>query len=71
MDDESGLNAIPNITSFILRFVQDGHAASGQSALRGVVRCIQTDEEIAFTRWEDAVAFISRFVPLESDFKEE
>jgi hypothetical protein len=60
----------PNITSFVIRFVyadRDSQSAlSGERKLpyRGAIRHIQSDEEIAFTRWEDAVDFIQRFVPL-------
>jgi hypothetical protein len=58
----------PNISSFVIRFVVDS-AAGEQSHLpyRGAIRHIQTDEEINFSSWEEAVSFIRRFVPLESD----
>jgi hypothetical protein len=36
-------------------------------AYRGAIRNIQTDEEMAFTRWQDAMEFINRFVPLVLD----
>lgn len=59
----------PNISSFVIRFVVDSAAAGEQSHLpyRGAIRHIQTDEEINFSSWEEAVSFIRRFVPLESD----
>jgi hypothetical protein len=65
MDNFTDQTTSPTITSFILRFIQE------ESALRGTVRCIQNDQEITFTRWEDAVAFISRFVPLKNNRKED
>jgi len=36
------------------------------SSYRGSIRHIQTEEELNFSTWEDAVAFIRRFVPLDS-----
>jgi hypothetical protein len=59
----------PNISSFVIRFVVDSASAGGQShsPYRGAIRHIQTDEEINFSSWEEAVTFIRRFVPLEAD----
>lgn len=51
----------PNVTSFVIRFVIDGPEVNG---FRGTIRHVQTDEEISFTKWDDAVTFIQRFVPL-------
>lgn len=66
--------ATPNITSFVIRFVQAESASASSPSFssplspelpyRGTIRHVQTDEEIGFTRWEDAVAFIQRFIPL-------
>jgi hypothetical protein len=60
----------PAITSFVIRFIHAGEQNSpplpppaGQ-LLRGTIRNVQTNEELDFTRWEDAVAFIERFVSL-------
>ncbi len=64
----------PQITSFILRFIHEEPPAGEDSperapgnavVVRGVIRNIQTNEEILFTRWQDAVDFIQHFVPLE------
>lgn len=51
------------IVSFILRFVQP---EQGDTALRwyGVVRHVQSREEVRFTHMEEALAFISRYVTL-------
>jgi hypothetical protein len=58
----------PNISSFVIRFVVDS-AAGEQSHLpyRGAIRHIQSDEELNFSNWEEAVSFIRRFVPLETE----
>jgi hypothetical protein len=57
----------PNISSFVIRFVVE-KAADEQKhqPYRGAIRHIQTDEELNFSNWEEAVNFICRFVPLES-----
>lgn len=49
------------ISSFILRFTQE---AGGNQPWRGVVRHVQSEEEARFTRIEEALRFIGRFVDL-------
>ena len=56
----------PNISSFVIRFVVDSEAGQIPATYRGAIRHIQTDEELAFSRWEDVENFIRRFVPLDS-----
>jgi len=59
----------PNISSFVIRFVVNGPASSAQDqpVYRGAIRHIQSDEELNFNRWEEAVTFIRRYVPLEAE----
>ena len=59
---------LPNISSFVIRFVVEPAPAQvePQPPYRGAIRHIQTDEELAFSRWEDVENFIRRFVPLET-----
>ncbi len=59
----------PNISSFVIRFVVNGSAslAQDQTVYRGAIRHIQSDEELNFNRWEEAVTFIRRFVPLDPE----
>jgi hypothetical protein len=52
----------PTISSFVIRFVVDANS----DAYRGEIRHVQTREEIHFDHWEDAVAFIQRYVPLKT-----
>ncbi len=52
----------PTISSFVIRFVVE----STPGAYRGEIRHVQTNEEIHFNAWPDAVAFIQRYVPLEA-----
>ncbi len=57
------------IASFVLRFTREhdaGDIASG-SGWRGVIRHVQIGQEIHFTRMEDALAFITRYVDIGSD----
>ena len=51
----------PTISSFVIRFVVD----PGTDAYRGEVRHIQSSEEVHFHSWDEAVAFIRRYVPIE------
>ena len=54
----------PQISSFVLRFVQEESAEQADQAnYRGSIRHIQTDQEISFTHWRDAIDFIGRFIP--------
>ena len=56
----------PRISSFILRFVEEESGElPARPVLRGSIRHIQSDQELAFTRWSDALAFMERFVPVE------
>ena len=52
----------PTITSFVIRFIQTG--SSERQSYRGSILHVQTNQEAAFSHWEDAVAFIQRFVDL-------
>lgn len=53
----------PQVESFIVRFVQDAPETSA-SIWHAVVVHVQTNEEKSFTDFADAIAFISRYVPL-------
>jgi len=58
----------PLICSFVIRFVineaQEAVEDSTQQPYRGSIRHIQSDEELNFHLWEDAVEFIRRYVPI-------
>ena len=55
----------PRVESFVLRFVQNvpGEGATPES-WRAVVVHVQSNEEKSFSHFADAIAFISRYVPL-------
>jgi hypothetical protein len=54
------------VESFVLRFVQDApnNGADSVRPWHAVVVHVQTNEEKTFTDFADAVAFISRYVPV-------
>ncbi|MEW6239711.1 MAG: hypothetical protein AB1564_02750 [Chloroflexota bacterium] len=56
----------PSIVSFVIRFVmaETLPAQEAQPSYRGFIRHIQSNEELAFSVWKDAVDFIERYVPL-------
>ena len=56
----------PTIHSFIVRFVveETPSAEATQPAFHGSVRHIQSNEELHFRAWPEAVEFMRRFVPL-------
>ncbi len=62
--------ASPTITSFVIRFVLPpvGEQPEGgpPQPYRGSIRHIQTEQELNFSSWQEAVAFIQRFVPLDT-----
>jgi hypothetical protein len=54
-----------SITSFVVRFIHSG--PPDNTALRGYILNVQTNEEHPFVRWEEAVEFIRRFVGLAAE----
>jgi hypothetical protein len=68
------------IASFVLRFTQE-HTPGAEppcAAWRGVIRHVQSNEEMHFTHIESALAFVARYVDIspgagagDSDGKEE
>lgn len=61
-------NTSPSIASFVIRFVVDETIATEETppGYRGTIRHIQSNEELTFSAWENAVEFIQRYVPLET-----
>ncbi|MEW6029668.1 MAG: hypothetical protein ACOYZ8_07505 [Chloroflexota bacterium] len=66
-------DASPSIVSFVIRFVmaETPPAEEAQPSYRGAIRHIQSNEELVFNVWEDAVDFIERYVPLKGDSNEQ
>lgn len=61
------------IASFIVRFVQETTNDPASTQIwRGIIRHVQTGEESFFTRIDDALTFISRYVDLRNtDFRDQ
>ena len=54
-----------NISSFLIRFVDASQPSlQSETSYRGVIRHIQSGDEISFTRWVEAIAFMQRFFPI-------
>jgi hypothetical protein len=57
-----------SLVSFVLRFVLDeppSHSAMrSRPRWHGVIQHVQTNDEMHFARWEEAVAFIEQYVDL-------
>jgi hypothetical protein len=54
------------ISSFIIRFVcpePSTESSADDRIYHGMIRHIQSNQEMAFSQWKDAVAFIQSFVP--------
>ena len=58
-----GMDTSPDISSFVIRFVQDA-SQNTPIAYRGVIRHVQSDQEMSFTQWADISSFVQRFVSL-------
>jgi hypothetical protein len=60
----------PNISSFIIRFVvtTPGDSPTDQPVYHGVIRHIQSDEELNFSSWKEVESFIRRFIPIEETY---
>lgn len=56
---------VPEVASFLIRFVQDQSQPDGEPRYRGVVQHIQTNEQVLFTHWAEVEAFIQQLIPLE------
>jgi hypothetical protein len=59
-----------NVVSFVVRFVQKTTTLPGtdpsEGAWHGVVKHVQSNEEQRFSRLVDALAFMAKYVNLES-----
>lgn len=57
------------VNSFILRFVQEGAGSGeGETAVwHGTIRHVQSNSEIRFTQLAEALAFLGRYVSLDTN----
>jgi len=58
-----------DVDSFIVRFIQEKSQTNGPPASpwRGIIRHVQSKEEIHFTQIEDALRFVANYVELAAD----
>ena len=54
----------PDISSFVIRIVKEPDPRLAASPYRGIIRHVQSDQELSFTRWSDVERFIQRYVPI-------
>ncbi len=52
------------IASFVLRFMLDQEAGTAPNSWRGVIRHVQTNDELHFSGLKEALCFIQRFVDI-------
>jgi len=57
----------PEVASFLLRIVQDQPPSEEAGGFRGLIRHIQTDEELNFTCWAEVQSFIHANFPIEEE----
>jgi hypothetical protein len=59
-------NDYPQIMSFVIRLVLEGppSAEGNKPCYRGTIRHIQSNEDINFNTFDEAIKFIQRYVPL-------
>ena len=53
------------IASFVVRFMLDQEMESSKVNWRGVIRHIQTNEQLNFAGMEEALEFIQRYVKIQ------
>jgi hypothetical protein len=59
-----------SLDSFVLRFVRESETNADPSRPRrwyGIIRHAQSNRERHFTRWDDALSFISEYVDLREE----
>ena len=57
----------PEITSFVIRFIVDQPQTRDDApSFRGAIRHVQSEKELNFRNWQDAVEFINGYIPIES-----
>ncbi len=52
------------IASFVLRFMLEQEVGDAPNAWRGVIRHVQTNDELHFSGMKEALSFIQRFVEI-------
>jgi hypothetical protein len=55
----------PGISSFVIRIIEEPVQNESAATYRGIIRHVQTDQEISFVEWSDVELFIQQFVPIQ------
>jgi len=55
----------PCISSFVIRIIEEPDPQLAASPYRGIIRHVQSDQELSFTNWADVEGFIQQFVPIQ------
>jgi hypothetical protein len=56
------MDSAPVISSFVIRLIQD---PSQETTIpyRGIIKHVQSDQEVCFTKLSEAMEFINSFIP--------
>lgn len=54
----------PGISSFVIRIIKEPEQNKSAASYRGIIRHVQSDQEISFINWSDVESFIQQFVPI-------
>lgn len=55
---------VPQINSFVIRFIMDESIPLSEAETwRGAIKHVQSENEMTFTNWRDAVIFMGKFLP--------
>jgi hypothetical protein len=54
----------PCISSFVIRIVEEKKPHFADFPYRGIIRHVQTGQELSFTSWAVAEGFIQQYVPI-------
>jgi len=55
----------PGISSFVIRIIEEPAQNESAATYRGIIRHVQSDQEISFNDWSDVESFIQQFVPIQ------
>jgi len=54
----------PGISSFVIRIIEEPSQNDSSAIHRGIIRHVQSEQELPFIYWADAELFIQQFVPI-------
>lgn len=53
-----------DISSFVIRIIEEPALNESAATFRGIIRHVQSDQELSFIYWSDVESFIKQFVPI-------